>query len=465
MKHVPKIGVIGLMFDEYHKSYPELKRTRTEFMEALLKKLDSIADVEFSEIADTREKVEDQVHVFERSPCDGILLVFLTYTPSLVVFPALLRTKLPIVIWNTQTASCMPVDALDSEIIDNHGVHGVQDLANVLNRGGKPFLVVTGHFEDNSTMLKLESAMRAARAVSALRKARIGLFGHPMQDMGDFNLDETAFLAQIGPSVRHIQIDELADYIDAVPDEVLRQAVAEDRRRFVWDLSITDEECEMAIRMELALRKLIVDYRLDGWAQHFVSLGMHSRIRMLPFLAASKLMSEGIGYGAEGDVAVVAAFLLVRELVGEAGFSEMFCMDFDDESVLIRHMGEGNMAFARDGSQIRIVRNRFGMVDVLPVPSPVYSSRPGDATLVSLAVGRGGRFRLVYAEGEVTEFPGRNTAVSPESKWRPKSSLPKFLDDYAYAGGSHHQSLGYGHFGDSVEEAARLMGVEVIRVC
>jgi L-arabinose isomerase len=164
-------------------------------------------------------------------------------------------------------------------------------------------------------------------------------------------------------------------------------------------------------------------------------------------------------------VTAATAFLLVRELVGEAGFAEMFCMDFQDNSVLIRHMGEANIGLARDGSQIRVVRNRFGMVDVLPIPSLVCPLKPGDATLVSLTVGKDGKFKFVVAEGEVTDFPGRLTAVSPECKWRPNMSLSDFLDSYAYAGGSHHQALGYGHFAGSVEQVARLMGLSATRVC
>ena len=66
----------------------------------------------------------------------------------------------------------------------------------------------------------------------------------------------------------------------------------------------------MAVRIELAIRKLIEEYRLDGWAQHFMSLGANRNINMLPFLAASKLMEEGVAYGAEGDVTVAAASLL-----------------------------------------------------------------------------------------------------------------------------------------------------------
>lgn len=465
MRRQPRIGMIGVMFEEYHASFPELEKTRTEFARDLVGALLPMADVDFKEVADTSEKVEDQISFFEQNKYDGLLVVFLTYAPSLIMSPALIGSKLPLVIWNTQEASGIPTCSQDMIIIDNHGVHGVQDLANVLGRARRDFLVITGHHEDRKTLDELKNCFYAMKAVTCVKRARIGLLGYSMQDMGDFNIDETALLTQVGPSVRHIEVEVLADYIDAVPEKALMQAIAEDRKRFEWDPSITDEECAAAIRMELAVRKLIAEHRLDGWAQHFMSLGANKRINMLPFLAASKLMEEGIAYGAEGDVTVAASFLIVREITGEAGFAEMFCMDFDDSSILMRHMGEGNMGFAEAASPIRIVRNVFNMVDVLGIPSPVFSARQGDATLVSLAPGGNGRFRLVVAQGEVTDFPGRDSAVSLEYKWRPIIPLNEFLNEYAYAGGSHHQALGYGHFADVVKVVGRFMGIEVIQIC
>ena len=268
-----------------------------------------------------------------------------------------------------------------------------------------------------------------------------------------------------GPSIRHIDVDKLVEYIEKVSEEELEQVIAEYRNRFLWDPAITEQECEMAVRIELAIRKLIEEYRLDGWAQHFMSLGANRNINMLPFLAASKLMEEGVAYGAEGDVTVAAASLLVREIVGEVGFAEMFCMDFEDGSVLMRHMGEGNIGFARAGTPVKIVRNMFNMVDVLGIPSPAFSAKQGPATLVSLTTGRNGKFKLVVAQGEVTDFLCRDCAVSLEYKWRPLESLNRFLSDYAHAGGSHHQALGYGHFADVVETVGRFMNLEVVRVC
>jgi len=460
-----QIGMLALMLDEYDKSFPDLKMERAEFARQLACELQPAVTVDFREVADTREKVEEQVRLFEANDYDGILVVFLTYAPSLIAAPVLARSRLPVVVWNTQPAWRIPVGALDDVIMDNHGVHGVQDLMNVLSRAQKDALVVTAHHEDELNMNRLRTALRAMGAASVLRRARIGLVGYSMQDMGDFNIDETSFLHQVGPAVIHIPVDELADLVENAPGSAVENIVAQYRRDYVWDPAITDEECRLAACMEWAVRQLIARYRLDGWAQHFISLGNSPRIRMLPFLAASKLMAGGIAYGAEGDVTAAASFLLVQAVAGEAGFSEMFCMDFDDGALLMRHMGEGNIALAREDSQIRIVRNRFGMVDVLPVPSPVFSVRTGEATLVSVTAAGEGRFKLVVAEGEVTDFPGREHATSPECKWRPAIPLERFLEAYAYAGGSHHQALGYGRLGDAVADVAKLMGLEVIRVC
>ena len=39
---------------------------------------------------------------FEAEGVDALLVVLLTYSPSQIALPALKRTRLPIIVWNTQ---------------------------------------------------------------------------------------------------------------------------------------------------------------------------------------------------------------------------------------------------------------------------------------------------------------------------------------------------------------------------
>ena len=86
----------------------------------------------------------------------------------------------------------------------------------------------------------------------------------------------------------------------------------------------------------------------QGFSFHFDSIGGDGRFQQLPLLAASDLMADGYGYAAEGDTNTASLMCAAQAMIGDAHFSEMYAMDWELDSVLISHMGEGNWKLARE---------------------------------------------------------------------------------------------------------------------
>jgi len=99
----------------------------------------------------------------------------------------------------------------------------------------------------------------------------------------------------------------------------------------------------------------------------------------MPFLAASKLMGEGISYSAEGDPCGAAAGIIANQIGGNSTLSEMFSMDFDKNCVMMRHMGELNISMARKDRRIRVIRKKFNLTEKLYPLTPVFTLEPGEA--------------------------------------------------------------------------------------
>ena len=74
----------------------------------------------------------------------------------------------------------------------NQGIHGAQDTANALVRAGIDFDVITGDWQSPEFVERVDRWARAAHTVSALRRLRVGVFGYPMNGMGDARVDEIA---------------------------------------------------------------------------------------------------------------------------------------------------------------------------------------------------------------------------------------------------------------------------------
>ena len=464
MSYLPKVGVLGLSLKLHDIMSPGLKQDREQFLKKVLDSIKGAANFSFHGPCNTKQEVDDVVRIYEAEKMDALLVIFLTYAPSLICLQALKRIQLPIIIWNTQEAVGVPYDAPPRILLENHGVHGVQDLCCALNRSEIGFHLLTGHWKDEGTLEELIRILKAANTITTLCNAKIGLVGYSMQDMGDFNVDETAFLSQVGASVVHIPVDELGDLVLAVPEDRVKEVMLKDKERFHMDEGITIEEHFAAARMELAIRHLIEIYSLNAWCQHFAVLNSSDKIPCQPYLAASKLMGEGIFYAAEGDATVAAASIIMNCITGNATFTEMFTMDFYDNALFMRHIGELNISMARKDRPVRIIKKSPNDLRKSSPLTPVFSLEPGETTLISLTTGPKGKMRIVAAEGEILDLPEAINMDSPTYKWRPYCRLKEFLNNYSAAGGSHHQAIGYGKVIKYIEFLADCMKIDFIRV-
>jgi len=459
-----RVGLLGLMLELYDR-WPELKPMMAELAEELVETLSLFAEVDFPGVCNTREQVERTVADFEVDGKDLIMVVLLTYAPSNIALPALSRTCLPLLVFNTQQLYAVTRDTSSTDTNRNHGMHGVQDLANVLLRAGREFHIVTGHYRDRRTLAEVKSWCDAARTVSFMRHMRIGLLGYPMEGMGDFGVDETAFLTQAGVEVHHIAMKAVAERAKAAPKDEIAREMAEDRKRFQFQEDISDEEYEASARLGWALREILRGGAMHGFAAHFLAVGEDGWLDTLPFLAASKLLAEGYGFGGEGDVTSAAAVAMMSELAGAANFTEMFTMDFAGNSVLMMHMGEGNWTMARKDEPIHLLRSTLGLVDIRIDPLLLaFSSQPGEVTLVSLTTLANGKLKFIVTEGQVVDFPYIPDLGRPHYKFRPDGDLSDFLTRFSMEGGSHHQAMAYGRWADTVERIAALLGIECVCV-
>jgi L-arabinose isomerase len=454
----PKIGLLGLMLELYDKSNPELRSEQEEFAEQLVGKLTETMEVKYCGIVNTRAGVDAAMAVFDAADVDLLIVVHFSYSPSLIAMAALIDCKLPIVLFNTQRKRGIDDTFCVKDVMQNHGMHGQQDLANVLVRNGRDFGVVTGYWQDEETLDELGEWAQAAVAAKRMRRTEVGLIGYPFQDMGDFGVDETTFMAQVGPHVQHIGLDELAEAMAEAPEAELAEIVASDRQHFEVTEKLTEAEHLASARSESALRKVVADRRLDAIAIHYEVLGADPRFTALPFTAVTKLITEGIGFGGEGDITSASCVTAMHYLTGLSTFTEMFCMDFIGGTVLMSHFAEGNLNFAAD--RPKMIR-REGWVGSGGVSSALaFSFTPGPVTMVNLTIGAGGKAKLIATTAQIQDY-ALPDGMTPHCRLKPDCDLRTFLDAYLHYGGSHHVALVEDNRLSLVEKFAGLMGLEL----
>jgi L-arabinose isomerase len=434
----PRIGLLGIMQELYDEMLPGITERQAGFAQQVAERVADVADVVFPRPARNREDVEAIVAELRSAGVDGIAIVMLTYGPAMRTVAALLENPLPVLLANIQPERSITAAWDMADLTYNQGIHGAQDQANALVRIGAPFSVITEDWSSPAFLAAFEDWARAAQTVTALRSARVALFGYAMNGMGDILYDPPALQRAIGPVVVNESLGELHARMEEVGEAEVDALLARHGERFAVDPGLPRERLAYAARMEIALRGLLDDKGYRTFSAHFEAVGRDGRFEQLPLLAASDLMADGYGYAAEGDTATAALMLAAQGLIGDANFSEMYAMDYELDSVLVSHMGEGNWKVARRDRPIRLIDRELGIGGLSNPPTTVFSAEPGVATTANLIALEGEAFRLLVGRGEVLDTPELPAVEMPYFHFRPDAGMRPFLDDWLRLGGTHH---------------------------
>lgn len=462
----PKVGLLALTLELYETLLPDLRASREDWLrKSVIPPLQREADVIFDRAVFRREDIEVAVAGFEAAKVDALLVILTTYSPSQLALPALQRTRLPIVIWNTQELLAVDKSFTLANMVDNHGVHGTQDLANVLTRSGVRFHYVTSPDNDASGLEELGDFFAAAAAVNRLRSARIGMIGYSFPGMGDFAVDTTHMAATLGCSWTNLTVEDYNNRCAAASASEVGKRVAEYRRTYDLAPDLTETDLNSTAAAELAMRGMVADHRLDALTYQFLAFGDDDRTRTLPFVAASRLMADGIGFGGEGDLIAAAATAFFNWLKTPASFSEIFTTDFAGESLFMSHMGEANVAMARRDRKVALVAR----------PAPITRTRdrqlvlvtsfePGPATFAALTQVTGGKWRIIAAPATIEDYGPLPEFCVPHFKLKPAGGVRQFLTAYAKAGGPHHNAVCFGDARRRLRFAVGLIGADYCEI-
>ncbi|NBC94951.1 MAG: arabinose isomerase [Deinococcus-Thermus bacterium] len=444
----------------YDAMLPRITERQAAFALAVAERLSPTFDLEVAAPAKGREEVEARLAEFRRADVDGVIVVMLTYGPSLRTAGALADASVPVLLANVQPERSVRRDWTMADLTYNQGVHGAQDLANVLTRYGAAFDVVTEDWQAPGFQEAVTDWAYAAAAATAWRRSSVARIGHAMEGTGDVRFDEVA-LGRDGPRIEPYAVGVLARKMRAVAIADVERVMRRQESAWSVDPALAADAREEAARAYLALGTLLERGGHDAYTLHFGAVADDGRFGRLPLVAASALLEQGYGYAAEGDVATAALVAVGQRLAGPAHFTEMYAMDFDTDAVLLSHMGEGNPALARDDEPVRLADRELGIGGLGRPPTTVFRIRPGPVTLASLApIGRDA-FRLVLAEGEILDDAPMPSVEMPYGTFRPDGGVRSCLDAWLRAGGTHHQCLLPGRQAGRWRRFAAMIGVEV----
>lgn len=455
-----KAGLILCLADLYRRHMPELpERFAAHWRSALTAAFHDAAELFFTDVACTAEELAAGVAQCEKNGCDVLIVAPMAYIPSGVVIGALRSTSLPLVIVSSARDAALPYDMGGDHLLANQGMHGVYDLTNALWRAGRQCHIVSGHPAHPAFQKDLQKIARLARAVRVLRKGRAGRIGEPFDGMLDFAYAPANQSAALGFEVVPIEPAELVAGAKNMADK--RCAEYEDwaRNTLTLDADLVADELRHGVAFSLAMSDMVKAKGLDSIAMNFMPV-VATGASSLPFLGASRLMAEGIGYAGEGDVLTATLVAALMHLENTATFTELFCPDYTRGEILLSHMGECNLKAANRTRAVRLAARPFAWGQCRRIPVAVFQMQSGPVTLVSISETPGRHsFRLLAFTADMLEAPDHLNLKNPHGRLRTRSDLRQFVEEYSRVGGTHHLALVYGDVMEEIKSLAGLAGL------
>lgn len=454
----PKIGLLPLYLELYDTAVPEARARVEAFYSTIAEALEANGlEVVRTDVCRVKPEFEATVKLFEDAGADAIVTLHLAYSPSLESAEALAGTRLPIIVLDTAPAPAYGPETDSAELMYNHGIHGVQDMCNLLIRNGKEFQIEAGHWEKSDVLDRIAAWARAAKMAAAMRSARIGRIGEPFDGMGDFAVPD-AVLNAMGVQVVPCDFDLLKSLVPGEGDSRVLAEMTDDRSLVKIEADI--EAQTRTARAGIGVRRWIEQEKLTGFTMNFGAIDDTTGLPTVPFLEASKAMARGLGYAGEGDVLTSALVGALLSQFPDTSFTEMFCADWEGESIFINHMGEMNVALA-DGACTLMTKD----MPFLKVGAPAVAVgrfRAGEAVFVNLAPGPENTFTLIIAPVEMLGVQGEDKMTDLIRGWfRPTMPVAEFLESYSQLGGTHHSALVYGDATEDIALFGTLMGWDV----
>lgn len=456
----PRVGLLPLYLKLYDDVLPEKRPELEQFRCTITSELTKRGlDVFTAPVCRVRAEFDGAVLGIEQAGADAIVTLHLAYSPSLESVPALAATPLPIIVLDTTPTLDFGMAVDPDQIMYNHGIHGVQDMCNLLIRAGKPFQIEAGHWEKSDVLQRIADWAYAAHLVSRLRGARVGRIGEPFAGMGDFQVAPEVLKSAVGVETVPADLSALASLMPAEDAAEVDAEMAADLEEFAPD-GVDPGMHRSTTRVCLAVRRWMEQEKLTAFTVNFGAIGRSSGLPTLPFFEASKAMRRGQGYAGEGDVLTAALAGAIASVYPETSFTEMFCADWAGDSVFVSHMGEINPAVTSPTAEL--VQKAMPWIDVDPPVLAVGSFKPGRAVFVNLAPGPEDTFTLILAPVEVLDAGAVKMPSTIRGWFRPGMPVADFLEAYSSVGGTHHAVIVYGDALDGLARFGELMEWNVV---
>ena len=465
------VGVFGVGHHAYWPQFDglldEMHRKLAVFVNKVRGNEVNVRDFGIVDDARSAYRLRDEL---KAASLDLIFCDMVTYATS-ATFGAIVRdVDVPIVLVALQPMKAMDYTRASTFMqLCNDDFCSIPEFTGVAIRMGKrPPNVILGTLEDDPEAdAEIAEWCRIARVLHDLKSARIGHFGHVLENMLDMQTDHTALTAAFGCHIVETEPGYLMRHLRGVSDrdaEAMKERVIElfdtpNPQSDPITRRLTPEDLDVAARAAVALERFVDEYELDGLAYYYEG-EPDSPMRQLVtnlIVGNSLLTAAGFPMCGESDLKTCVAMLIEDRLDIGGSFAEFHPIDFKEGFVLVGHDGPHHLNIADGKPVLRSLTKYHGKPGF--GASVEFRIKEGPITMLGIGVAQSAKFKFIIAEGESVRGPIPPTG-NTNTRGFFEPDIKTFLKRWVAEGPTHHFALGIGHHAGSIKKIGELLNLE-----
>jgi L-fucose isomerase-like protein len=359
--------------------------------------------------------------------------------------------KDPLIFWAT-------TEKQTGEMISANSLVGTHIFASLFRQFGRPFELVYGNPEEEHTKAQLDLALALVAAAVRLAGAKVGLIGQHAPGFLNLAVDPDQLCRALGVQLHHMSLHEFLSVFDAFSEEEVKADVAAFQKLGIPLKDVGPEDLGTASRFYLAFSKIMADEHLDALATRCWP-ELPNITGQWPYVAISRLISEGFAMTQEGDVDAAVMALAA----GQLGMGAVYLSDWlehDSRSIAIWHTGAVPLDMCEPiGNEMgpRVAKH-FNVHKPAVIEATLQTDLP--ITLFRLW-SCDGQYRLTALEGRTIE-PKRHLLGNNGVAEIQGVDVTEWFDEMIHQGLPHHLLIARGHHRARLKRFARQMGVSWI---
>jgi len=443
-----------------------------EVSDLLSKNLQSPVMIVWKPILKSADEIRNLMQEASRTDnCIGVIVWMHTFSPAKMWISGLQALTKPLLHLHTQANSQLPWSTIDMDFMNlNQAAHGDREHGHIqarLNRGRK---IVVGHVSELRVQKRISNWSRAAIGWHTAQHLKLARYGDNMRFVAVTDGDKTSAQIKLGFSVEAYGVNTLVEEVSRITQKEIDALIPEYLEKYevsseLLPGGIRHDSLRYAASQEIALRNLLIEGGFQAFTTNFEDLGS---LRQLPGLAVQRLMSDGFGFGGEGDWKTSALSRIIKSMSigadGGTSFMEDYTYHFGpgEPKILGAHMLEVCPSITSTKPRLEIhplsIGNREDPVRL------VFDASPSKG-FVACLTDMGDHYRIITNEIDVVlpDSPLPNLPVA-RAVWKPLPSLEVSAESWIYAGGSHHTVLTTAIEQEVMQDFAEIAGVELLQI-